>query len=117
MDDERLIREIEKIEKLTGETDDELIRILLEDAESFVLGYTNRTVMIEPLYRPAREMAVIALNRMGTEGESKRSGAGESYEFEDIPKKVSNVLNLYRHARIGGKAHEVKTQPDPNVSA
>ena len=54
---------------------------LLEDAESFVLGYTNRTKLIPPLEKPVRDLAVIALNRIGTEGENSRSEGGESYNL------------------------------------
>lgn len=98
--------ELEKVKKLTGESDEELLSLLLEEAEMFVLSYTNRTKLIPPLEKTVRDLAVIALNRMGTEGESGRSEAGESYSFNDAPKAVYDVLNRYRLARIGGRAYE-----------
>lgn len=101
--------DIEKLKKLTGESDEELLFLLLEEAEAFVLSYTNRTKLVSGLDKAVRDLAVIALNRMGTEGESSRSGAGESYNFNDAPKQIYDVLNRYRLARIGGKAHETKT--------
>ena len=58
--------EAEKIKLLTGESDENLITVVLEDAESFVLGYTNRSKLIPALQKPVRDLAVIALNRMGT---------------------------------------------------
>ena len=106
---------IEKLKKLTGETDDELLNMVLDDAKSFVLAYTNRTKMITALEKPVRDLAVISINRMGTEGEASRSAAGESYSFENAPKQVYDVLNRYRLARVGGVTHEAKTQQTKTV--
>lgn len=108
MDAEKLESEIIRMEKLTGETDDELMKILLEDAENYVLSYTNRTRMIPALYPPMRDLALIALNRMGTEGENSRSEGGESYSFDNAPKKIYDIMNRYRLARVGGKVHEAE---------
>lgn len=102
--------DIEKLKKLTGESDDALLFLLLEEAEAFVLSYTNRTRLISGLDKAVRDLAVIALNRRGTEGENSRSGAGETYNFDNAPKQLYDVLNRYRLARIGGKAHEAKTE-------
>lgn len=100
--------EIEKLKKLTGEKDEELLTLLLEDATSFVLSYTNRTRIVGELEKAVRDLAVIALNRMGTEGESSRSEGGESYSFSDAPKQIYDTLNRYRLARCGGHAFETK---------
>lgn len=35
--------ELEKLKKLTGEKDEELLQVLMEDATAWVLAYTNRT--------------------------------------------------------------------------
>lgn len=105
-----LDRHIEKLIILTGEKDEELLEILLEDAEAFVLSYTNRTRMIPGLEKPMRDLAVIALNRMGTEGEISRSDGGETYSFDSAPKQIYDTLNRYRLARVGGKVYEDKTQ-------
>ena len=101
--------EIEKLKKLTGESDEELLFLLLEEAEAFVLSYTNRTKLVSGLDKAVTDVAVIALNRMGTEGESGRSGAGETYSFDNAPKQVYDLMDRYRLVRIGGKAHEAKT--------
>lgn len=101
--------EIEKLKKLTGESDDALLFLLLEEAEAFVLAYTNRTKLVSGLYKPVLDLAVISLNRMGTEGENSRSGAGEAYNFETAPRQVYDIMDRYRLARIGGKAYEAKT--------
>lgn len=101
--------DIEKLKKLTGESDEELLFLLLEEAEAFVLSYTNRTKLVSGLDKAVRDLAVIALNRMGTEGENGRSGAGETYSFDNAPKQVYDLMDRYRLVRIGGKAHEAKT--------
>lgn len=101
--------------RLTGENDEELVQIVLDDARMHVLAYTNRTRMIPQLEKPVRDLAVIALNRMGTEGESSRSGAGESYTFDNAPKQIYDVLDRYRLARVGGATYEAETQQAENV--
>lgn len=100
--------EIEKLMKLTGEGDESLLSLLLSDAETFVLSYTNRSKLIPVLEKTVRDLAVIALNRMGTEGESGRTEGGGSYNFNDAPKQIYDVLNRYRLARVGGHAFEKK---------
>lgn len=102
--------ELEKLKKLTGEKDDELLQILMEDATAWVLAYTNRTRLVSGLDKTVRDLAVIALNRMGTEGEAARTGSGESYTFDDAPRQIYDVLNRYRLARVGGVAHETQTE-------
>ena len=107
--------EIEKLKLLTGERNENLLSLLLEDATAFVLAYTNRTQIVGGLEKAVRDLAVIALNRMGTEGEASRSGAGESYSFNVAPKQIYDVLNRYRLARVGGVVHEAKTQQTDGV--
>lgn len=98
--------EVEKLIKLTGESDADLLSLLLEDATQFVLAYTGRSKSISVLDKAARDLAVIAYNRRGAEGESGRSEAGESYTFNDAPKLIYDVLNRNRLARVGGKTFE-----------
>lgn len=109
--------DIEKLKKLTGETDVALLTLLLEEAEAFVKSYTNRTRIVSGLEKTVRDLAVIALNRMGTEGESGRSEGGESYSFDGAPKCIYDVLNRYRLVRAGGVAHETKKRQTEGVSS
>ena len=80
--------DFERIKILTGERDEELVEVVLEDATDWVLAYTGRKKMIPELKKTVRDLAVIAINRMGTEGESSRTGAGESYNFDNAPKRI-----------------------------
>lgn len=107
--------DIEKMKKLTGESDDILLSLLLEEATAFVLSYTGRTKIVTGLEKAVRDLAVIAFNRMGTEGEASRSGGGESYSFDNAPKHIYDTLDRYRLARIGGKTYEAKTEQAGNV--
>jgi hypothetical protein len=99
-------KDVERVKLLTGEESEDLIEAYLEEAEDFVKGYTNRSVIITPLEKAVRDLAVIALNRMGTEGESSRSEGGESYSFESAPRQIYDLLNRYRLARVGGITYE-----------
>lgn len=108
--------ELEKLQTLIGESDENLLSLLYDDAVEFVLNYTNRTQMISQLEKPVRDLAVIAYNRRGTEGETGRSEAGESYSFDSAPPFIYNILNRYRLARCGGYAHEANESADVSSS-
>ena len=99
---------LERVKKLTGCQDEELLRILLDVAESYTLSYTNRSTLPTVLNGVVERLAVISYNRIGTEGETARSEGGESYSFDNAPKEVYDILNLYRLARVGGYAYEKK---------
>ena len=100
--------DFERIKILTGERDEELVEVVLEDAKDWVLAYTVRKKMIPELKKTVRDLAVVAINRMGTEGESSRTGAGESYNFDNAPKQIYDVLNRYRLARVGVVTYEAE---------
>ena len=107
--------DVEKLKLLTGESDDKLLSLLLEDATEFVLAYTGRSQIVTGMEKTVRDLAVIALNRMGTEGETSRSGGGESYSFDSAPKHIYDTLDRYRLARIGGRTYEAKTEQAGDV--
>ena len=100
--------DLEKVKLLTGESDTKLLSLLLEDAKEFVLNETNRTIIPNKIASLPRKIAVIAYNRMGTEGEASRSEAGESYTFDDMPGSIQRQIRNARIARCGGYAHEAK---------
>lgn len=107
--------ELEKMKLLTGERDESLLSLLLSDAEEFVLAYTNRTELPTALQKTVRDLAVMALNRMGTEGESGRSEGGENYSFDSAPKPIYDVLDRYRLLGVGGRRYEAKKEPAETV--
>ena len=67
---------LEMLKKLSGESDEELLSLLLEMAEDKILGYTNRTSLPNRLEVTKVRWALIAYNRMGMEGEASRSEGG-----------------------------------------
>lgn len=90
----------------SDEWDEELMAQLVEDAADWVLAYCNRSIVPDSLIRTVGDLAIVAFNRLGTEGDQSRSEAGESYSFETAPAHIFKILNKYRLARVGGYAHE-----------
>lgn len=68
----------------------------LDDAADFVCGYTNRKELMQILYSDVVELAVIAYNKRGAEGETSRSEGGISRSFEAVPEHIRAHLNAYR---------------------
>jgi hypothetical protein len=104
--------DLEILRTLTGEENEGLLTVLLQEAEERILTETRRTVMIQPLRSAVRSWAVIAYNRMGMEGEISRSEAGISSSFAEIPKDVQDAIMNYRLARAGGKAYEAEQEAE-----
>ena len=106
---------VEKLKKMTGETDEGLLELLYETAVTEVLALTNRTKLNTALKAAAEKWALIAWNRMGLEGESSRSEAGISSTFIDVPEQIRGIINLNRIARCGGVAHETESTDSEGV--
>lgn len=105
--------DVEMLMKLTGESDQELLSLLLQISEEKILSKTRRTTMITQLKPYVRDWAIVAYNRLGTEGETSRSEAGISSAFAEIPKEIQEGISEYRIARVGGHAYE--KEPDEGV--
>lgn len=105
------------LKMLTGESDEELLSLLLLTAEERLLDLTNRTKMIPKLMAAKRDWAVIAYNRLGMEGESSRSQGGISSAFIEIPEEIKETIRTTRIARVGGKVHEKTEDQDQEESA
>lgn len=91
---------------LPDETDNALLTQLVNDAADQACAWTNRTAVVDGMLRSIGDLAIVAYNRRGTEGESSRSEGGESYNFEVLPKEIYDTLAQFRLARAGGRAHE-----------
>ena len=103
---EQLAEVLARVERLTEETDEALLTQLIEDAEDFACAYTGRSALPSGLLRTVGNLAIVAYNRLGTEGESGRSEAGENYSFDNAPEQVFAILRKYRLARVGGTVYE-----------
>lgn len=96
-----------RVKLLTGRGDaDELLGQLVDDAAEQALNYTHRTEVVEGMKKPIGDLALVAYNRLGTEGEKSRSEGGEKYEFLEEPGSIYDVLKGFRLARINGHAYE-----------
>ena len=87
-----------------------LVSQLVDDAAVWAEAYTNRSSCLDGMLGAVGDLAIIAYNRMGTEGESGRSEGGESYDFEDAPARVYDVLRMFRLAKVGGKHEKAETE-------
>lgn len=94
------------------ENDNDLVNQLIEDAADQLLAFTHRNKIPDGLVKSVGDLALIAYNRLGTEGEKGRSEAGESYQFDDMPDSIYRIAQGYRIARVGGNAHESTDEED-----
>ena len=100
MDDEKLKNAIQRLIDDLG-IDGTKAKNLIDDAVIMVLDYTGRDVMVDAMLLYARQLAIIAFNREGNEGESSRSEGGVSQSFiEDIPQSIKHSLNRYRVGKV-----------------
>jgi len=98
--------DIQILGRMTGETDMALLEALLQESEERLLALTGRTTLPAVMGPAKRSWAVVAYNRMGMEGETSRTEAGISSAFAEIPADISQTVQRYRLARVGGKYHE-----------
>ena len=94
--------QLEKLKlRLPDESNDALLTQLLEDAESDILDYTNRNVLLPHMEGIQRELAIIYYNRLGSEAESSRSEGGVSVSYE-MPEHIKSRLKSYRRLKAVG---------------
>ena len=90
-------------------TQDELLNMILEDAELEILDYCNRDILLPRMFGLQRELAIVYYNRLGSEGESSRSEGGVSVSYStDIPENIKRRLNSYRRLKAVRLANENK---------
>lgn len=104
--------QLEKIKIRLGIKDtsqDELLNMLLEDAESEILDFCNRDILLPKMEGLQRELAIIYYNRIGSEGESSRSEGGVSVSYStDVPEGIKNRLVAFRKLKLVGVANANK---------
>lgn len=89
---------LERFKLLVGITDDSqdgLITALLSDAEDSVRDYIGRDEVPARLISVQVQLAVIAYNKRGAEGESSRSEGGISQSFDGLPPELLARLKNY----------------------
>lgn len=98
---------LEKLKLKLGETtiSDDRLNLFLEAAEDSILDIIGREELPQRLESVKVELAVIAVNRLGTEGESSRSEGGISSSFIDgLPEDMR--LRLRNYPRKAGVIHD-----------
>lgn len=101
---------MDELKKMTGESDEELLSILNKMSEDTILALTNRRVLPKSLESVRTKMAVIAYNRLGTEGETSRSEGGISSAFADMPEDILKAIKSKRLGKVGGRVYEADTE-------
>lgn len=80
---------------ITDDSQDGLITALLSDAEDSVRDYIGREEVPARLISVQVQLAVIAYNKRGAEGESSRSEGGISQSFDGLPPELLARLKNY----------------------
>lgn len=96
--------QLEKLKIRLGIKDnaqDELLLMIIEDAESALLDYCNRKIILPKMDGLQRMLAICYYNRIGSEGESSRSEGGVSVSYSsDIPESIKSRLNSFRRLKV-----------------
>lgn len=89
---------LERFKLIAGITDDSqdgLITALLSDAGDSVCDYIGRDEVPARLVSVQVQLAVMAYNKRGAEGESSRSEGGISQSFDGLPPELLARLKNY----------------------
>ena len=98
---------LEQLKTLTKESDEALLSILLDQAESMILLETNRTYVPTKLLLTQLQLAQYLYSRMENEGEASRSEGGISITYiTDLPTNIQRAIKNARLVRCGGYAFE-----------
>lgn len=94
----RLMSQLEKLKLKLGSVDasDELLDLFLSDAEEFILETTHLAELPERLLSSQVDLAIIAYNKQGIEGQSSHSEGGISRTFEGIPDSIMRKIKSCR---------------------
>lgn len=93
----------------TDNSKDDLLEMLLEDAECEILDYCKRVTLLPGMEGLQRKLAITYYNRLGSEGESSRNEGGVSVSYSnEIPEAIKNSLNAFRKLKAVNMANENK---------
>lgn len=98
---------LNQLKLLTKESDEALLSLLLEQAESMILVETNRTHVPLSLVMTQLQIAQYLYNRMDNQGEVSRSEGGISITYlNELPVNIQKSIKQARLVRCGGRAFE-----------
>ena len=104
---------LERFKLIAGITDDSqdgLITALLSDAGDSVCDYIGRDEVPARLVSVQVQLAVIAYNKRGAEGESSRSEGGISQSFDGLPPEL--LARLKNYPRKAGVLYTADSEQD-----
>lgn len=96
---------LEKLKRRLGiiTTDkDALLTDLVEDAETYVKGYTGQAEVPALCIPVVIYLAAGAYNQLGLEGEKSHSEGGVSISLEALPTHLRRLLDAHRIGKVGG---------------
>lgn len=103
------LEQLKLLLNITGNGEDNLLTLLLEKAEKYILNRTKRTVMPDKLASLPVDIALIDYNRRGTEGENSRSEGGISQSFSnDYPDNIISQIKPFIRVGVIGLASDTK---------
>lgn len=78
-----------------------LLQCILDDVESDMLAFTNRTTLLDSMKSLQIKIAIIEYNKQGSEGMSSDSQGGKSQSWIDgLPSDVKTSLIGFRKLRL-----------------
>ena len=94
---------------ISDNSEDNLLNMLLEDAEGEILDFCNRDILPDKAQVLQRELAINYYNRIGSEGEASRSEGGVSVSYStEIPENIKSRLIAFRRLKLVGVANANK---------
>ena len=103
-----LLERFKLLAGITDDTQDGLISALLSDSADAVCDYIGREAVPARLESVQVQLAVIAYNKRGAEGESSRSEGGISQSFDGLPPEL--LARLRNYPRKAGVLYTADTE-------
>lgn len=85
---------------LADTSKDNLLELLLQQAQNEFLQYTNRETMPENGDNVVIDMAIVKYNLLGAEGLQSQSYSGMSETYENYSPQLIKALNRYRKIKM-----------------
>lgn len=90
---------------LSDKSQDANLRCILEDVESDMLAFTNRSELLPCMNSLQIKIAIIEYNKQGSEGMSSDSQGGKSQSWIDgFPSDVQCALVSFRRLKVSNYA-------------
>lgn len=92
---------LEKLKTLYPNLNEELLQIILEQSEQFILNYCNIEEVPQALEAVAMAICIERINKLKSEGINSESAGGSSISYmEDYSAPIYRELKRYRKVRL-----------------